>query len=106
MRPIYHKHESRIEAHIFVSFVAYCVQVTLRAILKGKAPGLTPRQVRDKFAQIQMIDVHFPTTDGRELVFTRHTEPEKDHQLLLAQLGWELPSQPKPRITAKREMEM
>jgi hypothetical protein len=48
-----------------------------------------------------MLDVHFPTTDGRELMFTRYTQPETDQQLLLAQLGWNLPTQAPPRISAK-----
>jgi len=54
--------------------------------------------VLEKFAAIQMLDVHFPTTDGRTLVFTRYTQPEKDHQLLLQQLKLRLPPQPPPRI--------
>ena len=106
LRPIYHQREDRIEAHIFVAFLAYCLHVTLRAILRGKAPGLTPRAVLEKFAPMQMLDVHFPTTDGRELIFTRYTQPEKDLQLLLEQLGWSLPSQPPPKITAKRAVDM
>lgn len=106
IRPIYHQREDRIEAHIFVAFLAYCLQVTLRAKLRGKAPGLTPRAALEKFARMQMLDVHFPTTDGRELIFTRYTQPEKDQQLLLEQLGWGLPAQPPPKITAKREVEM
>src|SRR5215475_10886666 len=64
LRPIYHQLEHRIEAHIFVAFLAYCLHVTLRARLKPLAPGLTPRAVLDKLAAIQMLDVHFPTTDG------------------------------------------
>jgi transposase len=106
IRPIFHQKLARIEAHIFVAFVAYCVFVTLKEQLRRKAPGLTVRQLLEKLAAMQMLDVHFPTTDGRELIFTRYTEPEKDQQLLLAQLGWELPAQPPPRITAKRELEM
>ena len=106
VRPIYHQRPARIEAHIFVAFLAYCLHVTLRAHLRPHAPGLTVRQVLDKFAAIQLLDVHFPTTDGRELIFTRHTEPEPDQQLLLAQLGWTLPAQPPPRITAKRAVRM
>jgi hypothetical protein len=47
----------------------------------------------------QMIDVHLPTTDGRQVILSRHTEPEKDHQLLLQRSKFELPAQPKPRIT-------
>ena len=106
LRPIYHQREDRIQAHIFVAFLAYCLHVTLRAKLRGKAPGLTPRATLEKFAAMQMLDVHFPTTDGRELIFTRYTQPEKDQHLLLEQLGWKLPAQPPPKITAKREVQM
>jgi transposase len=104
LRPIYHQLEERIEAHIFVAFVAYCLHVSLREQLRAHAPGLTPRSVLEKFAAMQMVDVHFPTTDGRELVFRRYTQPEKDQKLLLAQLGWELPPQSPPRITAKGQL--
>jgi transposase len=104
LRPIFHSSEKRIEAHIFVSFLAYCLYVSLRACLKPLAPGLTPRSLLEKFAAIQMLDVHFPTSDGRELVFSRYTQPEKDHQILLAQLGWELPPQSPPRITQKGQL--
>jgi transposase len=104
LRPIFHSLERRIEAHIFVSFLAYCLHVSLRACLKPLAPGLTPRSLLEKFAAMQMLDVHFPTADGRELVFSRYTQPEKDHKMLLAQLGWELPPQSPPRITQKGQL--
>ena len=101
IRPIFHQDLDRIEAHIMVAFLAYCLHVTLKARLKRFAPGLTPRSVLEKFAAIQMLDVHFPTTDGHELVFRRYTQPEKDHKMILAQLNWELPPQSPPRITQK-----
>ena len=104
LRPIFHQLEHRIEAHIFVAFLAYCLHVSLRARLRPLAPGLTPRSLLEKFAAIQMLDVHFPTTDGRELVFCRYTQPEKDHRMLLTQLGWELPPQSPPRITQKGQL--
>jgi transposase len=100
LRPIYHQLEHRIEAHIFVAFLAYCLHVTLRAKLKPLAPGLTPRAVLDKFAAIQMLDVHFPTTDGRTLILSRYTELNADQKLLVKRLKLDLPSQPPPRITA------
>jgi hypothetical protein len=100
IRPIFHQHEARIEAHIFVAFMAYCLHVTLNQLLKQRAPGLTPRVVLEKLAAMQLLNVHFPTTDGRELVFTRYTEPESDQQLFLAQLDWNLPQQARPRISA------
>jgi transposase len=106
VRPIFHQRMARIEAHIFVAFLAYCLHVSLREKLRQRAPGLTVRQLLDNLGAMQMLDVHFPTTDGSVLIFTRYTQPEKEQQLLLAQLGWTLPEQPPPRITAKRAVEM
>jgi len=98
IRPVYHQKDERIEAHIFVSFLSYCLQVTLKQRAKAKAPGLTPRAVLEKFKAIQMIDVHLPTTDGRNLILPRYTQPEKELQLLLHQLNLTLPDQPPPRL--------
>ena len=100
LRPIYHQLEQRVEAHIFVAFLAYCLHVTLRARLTPLAPGLAPRAVLDKFAAIQMLDVHFPTTDGRTLILSRHTELTADQKILVRQLKLDLPPHPPPRITA------
>ena len=102
VRPIHHQLDRRIEAHIFIAFLAYALQITLKARLKRTATGLTPRAVLEKFAAVQMLDVHLPTTDGREIILTRHTQPEKELQLLLDQLQLTLPPQPPPRITAPR----
>ena len=100
IRPVFHQLEARIEAHVFIAFLAYCLHVTLARRLHALAPGLTPRSVLEKFAVMQMIDVHLPTTDGRELVLTRYTEPEPELRLLLEKLKLELPAQPPPKITA------
>lgn len=104
LRPIFHQLEKRIEAHVFIAFQAYCLHVHLRQLLRAHAPGLTPRSVLEKFAAMQMLDVHFPTTDQRELIFRRYTQPEKDHKMILAQLGWELPPQAPPKISAKGKL--
>lgn len=100
LRPIYHRLETRIEAHIFVAFLAYCLQITLRARLKPLAPGLTARAVLEKMAALQMLDVHLPTSDGRTLILSRYTQPEADQKLLLEQLHLTLPPQPPPRISS------
>jgi hypothetical protein len=100
IRPIFHQHQDRIEAHIFVSFLAYCLHVTLTQRLRTLAPGLTTRSVLEKFAAVQMIDVHLPTTDERELILTRYTEPEPEVELLLEKLKLELPAQSPPKISA------
>ena len=100
LRPIHHQRPRRIEAHIFVAFLAYALHTTLRRRLRDLAPGLTSRAVLDKLRTIQMVDVHLPTTDGREIVLSRYTQPAPDTALLLRQLRLQLPAQPPPRLHA------
>jgi hypothetical protein len=100
IRPVFHHDEKRIEAHIFIAFLAYCLQITLTRWLHGLAPGLTARSALQKFAAVQMIDVHLPTTDGREIILSRHTEPEPELRLLIDRMKLDLPAQPPPRIAA------
>ena len=100
LRPVYHQLDHRIEAHIFISFLSYCLYITLEKYNKAKATGLSARSVLSRFAEIQMLDVTIPTTDGREIRMSRYTKPEKLHQLLLNQLDLALPAQPPPEIRA------
>ena len=99
LRPIFHQNPERIEAHLFVSFLAYCLSITLRQHLRKLSGGLMPRAVLEKLAAIQLLDVRVPTTDGRELLLVRRTEPDKEITLLLHQLGLVLPPQPPPKIS-------
>jgi transposase len=108
LRPIFHQNDNRVEAHVFISFLAYCLHVTLEQYNKkaatrlrqgyGGQAGLSSRSVLERMSEIQMLDVTIPATDGRELHMKRYTKPEKVHQLLLDQLGFILPEQPPPQI--------
>ena len=100
LRPIHHRLERRVEAQIFVAFLAYCLQVTLKNSLRNQAPGLSSQAVMEKLATIQMIDVWIPTRDHRWLVMPRYTQPSQEVQILLDSLRMELPKQPPPRIKA------
>jgi hypothetical protein len=104
LRPIYHQLGHRVEAHILVAFLAYCLLVTLKNRLHALAPGLTPRAVLETLAPMQMLDVTFPTTDGRLLVMPRYTQPTPEQKLLLHQLQLSLPDQPPPRIQLQPEI--
>jgi hypothetical protein len=99
LRPIYHRKPERIEAHLFVAFLAYCLSITLRQRLKALAGGLMPRTLFEKLTTLQLLDVRVPTTDGRELLLVRRTEPDHDVALLLAQLNLTLPPQLPPRLS-------
>jgi transposase len=98
LRPIYHRLDRRVDAHIFVAFLAYCLQVTLKNRLQIHAPGLSPAAVLEKLATIQMIDVWIPTQDQRWLILPRYTQPSSELQILLEKLSLALPAQPPPRI--------
>jgi hypothetical protein len=100
LRPIYNQVEPRVEAHILVAFLAYCLSVTLKQRLQALAPGLIPKAVLEKLGAIQMLDVCFPTTDGRWLIMPRYTEPAPDQHIVLHRLKLSLPPQPPPRIKA------
>jgi len=98
VRPVYHQLEHRVEAHIFVAFLAYCLMITLRQKLRYYAPGLTARDVLDKLSAIMMIDVRIPTTDGRILEMRRHSQPELEQRIILDKLKMNLPKQPPPKV--------
>ena len=100
LRPIHHRLDRRVDAHILVAFLAYCLQVTLKNRLQIHAPGLTPKAVLEKLATVQLIDVYIPTRDDRWLILPRYTQPAPDLAVLLSKLNLSLPSQPPPRITA------
>ncbi|MBV8096233.1 MAG: IS1634 family transposase, partial [Acetobacteraceae bacterium] len=98
--PIYHQKDERIEAHIFVAFMAYCLQITLKQRLRSSRAGSDARSLLDKMAALQMVDVHLPTTDGQTIILSRYTEPEADQAILLQPLKLRLPAQPPPQIAA------
>jgi len=98
VRPVYHQLEHRVEAHIFVAFMSYCLMITLRQKLRYYAPGLTGRDVLDKLSAIMMIDVRIPTTDGRILEMRRYSQPELEHRIILDKLRMNLPKQPPPKV--------
>ena len=100
IRPVFHQDEKRIEAHIFVAFLAYCLQITLTRRLHSLAPGLTARSALQKFTAVQMIDVHLPPTDGREIILAGYTEPEPELRLLIDRMTLDLPAQKPPKIVA------
>jgi hypothetical protein len=103
IRPIYHQLEHRVDAHILIAFLAYCLQVTLKRRLLFHAPGLTPTVVLEKLAEIKMIDVWIPAIDQRWLILPRHTQPSADIKLLIEKLKLQLPSQPPPRLVGQKQ---
>ena len=98
IRPVYHHKEERVDAHICVAFLSYCLQATLRQKLRHDASGLTSQAILETLSRIQLLDVSIPTQDGRTLRMQRYTEPEPEHELILEKLQLALPPQSPPKI--------
>jgi transposase len=101
VRPIWHWLERRVEAHVLVAFLGYCLWVCLRKKAQRIAPSLTPWQILEQLGQIALVEVWFELRDGRPICLPRITQPEPVQALLLQQLNWQLPKQPPPRIYSK-----
>lgn len=102
IRPIWHRTQARVEAHIMIAFLGYCLWVLLKQKLKQIAGSLTPARALESLHQILMVEVWFDLRDGRKLCLPRITQPEKEQALILHHLGWSLPEQPPPRVYAQQ----
>ncbi len=100
VRPIWHWTSKRVEAHVMVAFLGYCLWVCLKRMLFAKASGLTPWQVLQHMQKILLVEVWFKLKGGGAICLERITQPEAAESALLVQLGWQLPAQPPPRIYA------
>ena len=98
IRPIWHWVGPRVEAHVMVAFLGYCLWVCLKQKLKAVAPSLTPWQLLDQFGRIVQVEVWFKLRAGGAICLPRITQPEPAQAILLHQLGWSLPEQPPPKI--------
>jgi transposase len=91
IRPIWHHREDRVQAHIFVCFLAYVLWKTLEKWQAHANLGNSPRTILDELSAVQSADVILPTTDGRELRVRCVVRPEQAQAHLLDRLGIELP---------------
>lgn len=98
VRPIWHWTETRVQAHLMVAFLGYCLWVYLKKCCVGMAPSLTPWALLDQLGRIVLVEVWFELRNGGTICLPRITQPEPAQVALLTQLGWTLPSQPPPRV--------
>ncbi|MCH7688878.1 MAG: IS1634 family transposase, partial [Planctomycetes bacterium] len=92
IRPIWHQKEDRVLAHILVCFLAYVLWKTLAALCERAGLGDEPRRVLDELKEIRVVDVVLPTRQGVEIRKRCITKPSQHQQILLHQLGLNLPS--------------
>ena len=101
IRPIWHRLDRRVEAHIMIAFLGYCLWACLKQRLRGVAGSLTPARVIENLSKIMMVEVWFDLRAGGRICLPRITEPETEQVAILHRMGWELPQQPPPKIYPK-----
>jgi transposase len=93
LRPVWHQKQDRVQAHIFVCFLAYVLWKTLEQWQQRAGLGRAPRTILNELGRIQSSDVVLPLADGsgRELRLRCVVRPDRAPALLLERLGLELP---------------
>ena len=98
LRPIFHRIQRRVEAHILIAFLGYCLWICLKQKLRAAAGSLTPAQVIHSLKGIILVEVWFDLRKGGRICLPRITQPEAEQQLILHHVGCSLPEQPPPKI--------
>jgi transposase len=98
LRPIWHRDDERIQAHIFVCFLAFVLWKSFGLMCRNAGLGDEPRRVFDEIKKICMVDVVLTTTQGQELKIRTVPRPEKPLQVLLHRLGMQLPERLTKRV--------
>ena len=91
MRPIYHQKEDRVQAHILICFLAYCLWKMLEQWQRQAGLGNSPRTILEELGHIQSGDIVLPTTTGERIRLRSIVRPEKPQKILLERLGLVLP---------------
>lgn len=94
LRPIYHRKQDRVGAHLLVCFLALALWRTLEQWMQGKGLGSCARQLIKQVASIKSVDVVLPVRRGAvqtELRLRVISTPEPATAQLLAHLGLRLP---------------
>lgn len=91
LRPVWHQHQNRVQAHIFICFLALALQKTLEQMMISKGLGRSTRKVLKEFRTIKSMDVILPTSQGDELRLRTISEPDPALKILLQHLNLKIP---------------
>ncbi|MBI4248495.1 MAG: IS1634 family transposase [Elusimicrobia bacterium] len=89
IRPIWHHREDRVQAHIFVCFLAYVLWKLLEQWQSRAGLGDSPRTIMEELGHIHSGDVVLPTTTGEKIRLRSIVTPEKAQKIIL-QFGYRL----------------
>lgn len=91
IRPIWHQKGERVQAHILVCFLAFCMWKVLEGWQERAGLGSSPRKLLDELQRIHTVDIVIPVVDGPKLCLRCVMQPDDDLACLLERLGLRLP---------------
>jgi len=91
LRPIWHQREDRVQAHIFVCFLAFVLWKCLEMWQSRAGLGNSPRTILEELARIQSHDVVLPTATHGHIRLRCVTRPDPVQAALIDRLGIVLP---------------
>jgi hypothetical protein len=98
IRPIWHRKQNRIKAHVLICFLAYALWKTLQQWQSRAGLGDSPRTILTELSRIHAADIVLPLADGskREVRLRCVVRPERAQALLLQRLGLVVPERLNP----------
>ena len=95
MRPIFHQTEKRVQAHIFVCFLALAMYKCLELWMVQSGLGSSPAKLLEQFREIRSMDVVVPVKDRNPARLRLVAKPDEPTAVLLYKLGLKIPNRPK-----------
>lgn len=95
LRPVFHQKAHRVQAHVFVCFLALAMWKSLELWMKAKGLGTCARRLVEEMAEVRSLDVILPVKDRSAVRLRLVGRPEQRLGILLQQLGLPLPNRGK-----------
>jgi len=115
IRPMWHRYEGRVEAHVMICVLAYALWKTLDHLAKQagletqirkpdaarpnaspKPRPMSPETILREISQVKIGDILLETSDGRQLALRRVARPMPEQARILAALKLNLPERFSP----------
>lgn len=95
MRPVFHQKTDRVQAHIFICFLALAMYKSLELWMASKGLGNSPAKLLEEFKEIHAMDVVLPVKDHNPIRLCVVAKPDNHVQILLHRLDIKIPNRPK-----------
>jgi transposase len=104
MRPVFHQEERRVQAHIFVCFLALAMYKSLELWMASKGLGNSPAKLLEEFREIRSMDIVMPVKDRNPVRLRVVAKPDDHIRVLLQRLGIKIPNQPKSVVNVVKTL--